>query len=45
MTSVETKKDQEVFDRTLSLYPDFAKEIRRISEERMAPTNAAEDDS
>ena len=31
--------DQEAFDRTLTLYPDFAKEIRRISEERMAPTD------
>ena len=29
--------DQEAFDRTLTLHPDFAKEIRRISEERMVP--------
>ena len=35
--------DQEAFDRTLTRYPDCAKEIRRISEERMAPTYAAED--
>jgi voltage-gated potassium channel len=26
--------DQEAFDRTLELYPDFAREIRLISEER-----------
>ena len=36
--------DQEAFDRTLELYPDFAREIRRISEER-STENTAEDDS
>ena len=37
-------EDQEAFDRTLELYPDFAREIRRISEERTT-RNTAEDDS
>jgi hypothetical protein len=33
---------QEAFDRTLKLYLDFAKEIRRISEQRTT-RDAAED--
>ena len=31
--------DQEAFDRTLTLYPEFEKEIRRVSEQRAGPTD------